>query len=103
MKNEDTTKCEHMLFESLVVTNEKGRTVEYQCTSCKKWFSHKEKTKICSNRSIDLERLHSESSVVRPGISRTMSSFERGLIDKITKLEVRVSILEEFLKENHNE
>lgn len=55
-------------------------------------------TKQESKSNINLEHLHSVSSEIRPGISRNMSLFERGLIDKINELSERVDELERQLK-----
>ena len=57
--------------------------------------------KITEDMSIsktDLFRLHRESSEVYPDVYRNMSSFEKGLIEKLDQLDKRIQELEELLE-----
>lgn len=38
--------CPHNTFESLTLTNERGRTVQYMCSKCKMWFTPREHKQI---------------------------------------------------------
>lgn len=128
MSTDTKEECLHLNFEDLTLHGEKT-TVEYMCTECKKWFSHREKTRIVMRRDIaeknkvnaedaldsvvsetqckitedmsisktDLYHLHRESSEVYPDVYRNMSSFEKGLIEKLVQLDKRIQELEELL------
>ena len=51
MSTDTKEECLHLNFEDLTLHGGKT-TVEYMCTECKKWFSHREKTRIVMRRDI---------------------------------------------------
>lgn len=51
MSTDTKEECLHLNFEDLTLHGGKT-TVEYMCTECKKWFSHREKTRIVMRRDL---------------------------------------------------